>query len=174
MEMTNRARGSRVKTGICLSSSCWDNEYERTNMELQHHKFGYAGNDMNFAVFADDPCRVSYVESIAIPIGHTQVELYGIEPGARTQWIVVKQLDGNKATLKVFLRQNEKFLENQMGDLPQETRSQIMHRFPNLAGEEEPSFAGKRLGKSVGRRIRKPVKEFRTPLARQSHQETKR
>jgi hypothetical protein len=76
-------------------------------MELQHHKFGYAGKDMNFAVFSDDPCRVSYVESIAIPIGQTQVQLYGIKPGARTQWIVVKQLDGHKTTLKVFLRQKE-------------------------------------------------------------------
>ena len=52
-------------------------------MELQHHKFGYAGKDMNFAVFSDDPCRVSYVESIAIPIGHTQFNSTGLnlEPG---------------------------------------------------------------------------------------------
>ena len=143
-------------------------------MELQHHKFGYAGRDMNFAVFSDDPCRVSYVESIAIPIGHTQVQLYGIEPGARTKWIVVKQLDGPKATLKVFLRQNEKFLENQIDDLPQETRSQIMQRFPNLAAEEKSPFTGKQLRKGAGRRTRNPVKDFRKPVARQSHQETKR
>jgi hypothetical protein len=143
-------------------------------MELQHHKFGYAGKDMNFTVFSDDPCRVSYVESIAIPIGHTQVQLYGIEPGARTKWIVVKQLDGPKATLKVFLRQNEKFLENQIDDLPQETRSQIMQLFPNLAAEEKSPFAGKQLRKEGGRRVLNPVKEFRKPLARQSHRETKR
>ena len=129
---------------------------------------------MNFAVFSDDPCRVSYVESIAIPIGHTQVQLYGIEPGARTKWIVVKQLDGPKATLKVFLRQNEKFLENQIDDLPQETRSQIMQRFPNLAAEEKSPFAGKQPRKDAGRRKRNPAKGFRKPLARQSHQETKR
>ena len=141
-------------------------------MELQHHKFGYAGNDMNFAVFSDDPCRISYVESIPIPLGHTQVELYGIEPGARTNWIVVKQLDGHKATLKVFLRQNEKFLENQIDDLPQEARSQIMQRFPNLAAEEKSAFAGKQLRKETGRRVRKPVSKVRKPLARQSHQET--
>jgi hypothetical protein len=143
-------------------------------MELQHHKFGYAGNDMNFAVFSDDPCRVSYVESIAIPMGHTQVELYGIEPGARTKWIVVKQLDGHKATLKVFLRQHEKFLENQIDDLSQETRSQIMQRFPNLAADEKALFAGKQPRKDAGRRARNPAKDFRKPLARQSHQETKR
>jgi hypothetical protein len=101
-------------------------------MELQRHKFCHAGSDMNFAVFSDDPCRISYVESIAIPVGHTQVELYRIEPGDRTKWIVVKQLDGHKATLKVFLRRNEKFLENEIDDLPRETRSQIMQRFPKL------------------------------------------
>jgi hypothetical protein len=143
-------------------------------MELQHHKFGYAGKDMNFAVFSDDPCRVSYVESIAIPIGHSKVELYGIEPGARTKWIVVKQLDGHKATLKVFLRQNEKFLENQIDDLPRETRSQIMRRFPKLAADEKSPFAGKQLGKGAGPRVRNPVNEFRKPLARQSHQAPKR
>ena len=129
---------------------------------------------MNFAVFSDDPCRISYVESIAIPIGHTQVELYGIEPGARTRWIVVKQLDGHKATLKVFLRQNEKFLENQIDDLSQETRSQIVQRFPNLAADEKALSLRKELSKGAGRRLRKPVKEFRKPLARQSHQETRR
>jgi hypothetical protein len=132
-------------------------------MELQHHKFCYSGSDMNFAVFSDDPCRISYVESIAIPIGHTQVELYGIEPGARTKWIVVKQLDGHKATLKVFLRQNEKFLENEIDDLSRETRSQIMQRFPNLAAEEKPPLAGKELGKGASRRVRNSVKEFKKP-----------
>jgi len=86
----------------------------------------------------------------------------------------VKQLDGPKSTLKVFLRQKEKFLENQIDDLPQETRSQIMQRFPNLAVEEKSPFAGKPLRKEAGRRLRKPVKEFRKPLTRQSHQETKR
>ena len=91
---------------------------------------------MNFAVFSDDRCRISYVESIDVPIGHTQVQLYGIEPGTRTKWVVVRQLDGHKTTLKVFLRQNEKFLENEIDDLPPETRSQIMQRFPNLAAEE--------------------------------------
>jgi hypothetical protein len=132
-------------------------------MELQHHKFCYSGSDMNFAVFSDDSCRVSYVESIAIPIGHTQVQLYGIEPGARTKWIVVKQLDRHKATLKVFLRQNEKFLENEIDDLPRETRSQIMQRFPNLAAEEKPRWQvktrqrGRSKGKKLGQGVQKSV-----------------
>lgn len=130
-------------------------------MELQDHKFGYSGSDMNFAVFSDDPCRISYVESIPIPIGHTQVQLYGIEPGARTQWIVVKQLDGKKATLKVFLRQNETFLENEIGSLPQETRSEIMQRFPNLAAEQKAPLPGKQFGKRDGRVRKSLPRKFR-------------
>jgi hypothetical protein len=137
-------------------------------MELQHQKFGFSGSDMNFAVFSDDPCRISYIESIPIPLGHTQVELYGIEPGAGTKWIVVKQLDGRKATVKVFLRQNEKFLENEIDDLSRETRSQIMQRFPSLAAEAKPPLEGKELDKGAGRRVRDSVKEFRNPLLRRS------
>jgi hypothetical protein len=86
-------------------------------MELQQYKFCYAGNDMNFAVFSDNPCHISYVKSVPIPIGHTKVELYQIEPGANTKWIVVKQVDGSQSTLKVFLRQEERFLENSMDQL---------------------------------------------------------
>jgi hypothetical protein len=104
-------------------------------MELQQYKFCYAGSDMNFAVFSDDPCHISYVKSVPIPIGHTQVELYEIEPGARTRWIVVKQVDGSKNTVRVFLRQHERFLENSMDQLSSQTKKQIMQRFPTLAAE---------------------------------------
>lgn len=110
-------------------------------MELQQYRFCYAGSDMNFAVFADDPCRIRYVKSIPIPIGYTQVELYEVEPGAKTRWIVVKQVNAHKATLKVFLRQDEKFLENSMVDLSRETKNQIMQRFPKLAVEPKRPMA---------------------------------
>jgi hypothetical protein len=104
-------------------------------MELQQYRFCYAGSDMNFAVFADAPCRTRYLRSIPIPIGYTEVELYEIEPGARTRWIVVKQLNDHKTTLKVFLRQGNEFLENSMVDLSRETKKQIMQRFPKLVVE---------------------------------------
>ena len=104
-------------------------------MELQQYKFCYAGSAMNFSVFADAPCRIRYVESIPIPIGKTQVELYEIEPGARTKWVVVKQVNGYKATLKVFLRRDKKFLENSIVKLSREIKSEIMRRFPKLAAE---------------------------------------
>jgi len=110
-------------------------------MELQQYRFCFAGGDMNFAVFATDPCRVRYVKSIPIPIGYTQVELYEIEPSARTRWVVVKEINGHKSTLKVFLRQGKKFLENSIVDLSRETKNQIMQRFPKLAAEPTRSMA---------------------------------
>ena len=110
-------------------------------MELQQYKFCYAGNHMNFAVFADDPCRTRYIKSIPIPIGNTEVALYEIEPGARTRWIVVKQLNDHKTTLKVFLRQGGRFLENSMVDLSRETKNQIRQRFPKLVEEPKQRMA---------------------------------
>ena len=110
-------------------------------MELQQYRFCYAGSDMNFAVFADDPCRTRYVKSVPIPIGYTEVELYEIEPGARTRWIVVKQHNDHKTTLKVFLRKGNRFLENSMVDLSRETKKQILQRFPKLAAETRRQMA---------------------------------
>ncbi len=110
-------------------------------MELQQYKFCYAGSHMNFAVFADDPCCTRYVKSIPIPLGHTEIALYEIEPGARTRWIVVKQLNDHKTTIKVFLRQGGKFLENPMVKLPRQTKKQIMQRFPKLVSEPNPPMA---------------------------------
>ena len=110
-------------------------------MELQQYRFCYAGSDMNFAIFADDPCRARYVKSIPISIGYSEVELYEIEPGAKTRWIVIKQLNDHKTTLKVFLRQGDKFLENSMVDLSLETKKQIRHRFPRLVAEPKHRMA---------------------------------
>ena len=142
-------------------------------MELQQYKFCYAGNDMNFAVFSDDPCHISYVKSVPIPIGHTKVELYEIEPGAKTRWIVVKQVDGYKNTLKVFLRQNERFLENSMDQLSRETKRQIMQRFPALAAETKDLLPGKTLGKRFGRMVQKIGKEIRQGVRRNREKKQK-
>ena len=139
-------------------------------MELQKYKFCYAGSGMNFAVFSDGPCRISYVKSVPIPVGHTMVELYEIDPGAKTQWVVVKQVDGHKNTLKVFLRQNERFLENSMDQLSSETKKQIMHRFPTLAAEARTLLSSKTLGKRFGRMVKKIGKEIKKGVHRDREQ----
>ena len=89
-------------------------------MELRDFKFYYGGQEMNFAVFSDDPCRARYLESIPLPIAQTRVDVYEIEPGAKTQWILVRQNDGDKDNLKLFVRKGEKFLENEAQTLPKD------------------------------------------------------
>jgi hypothetical protein len=92
----------------------------RGDMELRDFKFYYGGQEMNFAVFSDDPCRARYLESIPLPIAQTRVDVYEIEPGAKTQWILVRQNDGDKDNLKLFVRKGEKFLENEAQTLPKD------------------------------------------------------
>jgi hypothetical protein len=105
------------------------------DMELRDCKFYYGGQEMNFAVFSDDPCRATYLESIPLPIAQTRVDVYGIEPGAKTQWILVKQKDGDRDNVKLFIRKGEKFLENETQSVPKELKKQILQRFPKLTTE---------------------------------------
>ena len=101
-------------------------------MELRGCSFYHAAQEMNFAIFSDDPCLIRYMRSIPLPIGPTQVDVYEIEPGAKTQWIVVKHVDGNQSALQIFIRDGETFLENQFQNLPDEVKRKIAHRFPKL------------------------------------------
>ena len=55
-------------------------------MDLKEFKFYYTGHDMNFAVFSDYPCQVTYVGSIRLPINLAPVEIYTLEPGSNGQW----------------------------------------------------------------------------------------
>jgi hypothetical protein len=110
-------------------------------MELKDCKFYYGGQDMNFAVYSDDPCRATYRESIPLPIAHTRVDVYKIEPGTKTQWVVIKQRDGDKDNLKLFVRKGEKFLENESQNLPKALKDKIIQRFPKLTAELNPLLA---------------------------------
>src|SRR5262245_24395739 len=99
-------------------------------MHLRESKFYYAGEAMNFVVFSDYPYRVKYVESIRLPIGAAQVEVYTIEPGVDSQWIVVQQRNDGESTLRFFVRKGETFRESQSNDLPKHLAEQILQRVP--------------------------------------------
>ena len=60
---------------------------------------------------------------------------------------MVKQVDGYKNTLKVFLWQDEGFLENSMDQLSRETKNQIVRRFPILAAKTKALLAGRHWAK---------------------------
>jgi len=104
-------------------------------MELKDCKFYYGGQDMNFAVYSDDPCRAMYRTSIPLPIAQARVDVYEIEPGANTQWVVVKQRDGDKDNLKLFVRKGDKFMENESQHLSKALKEKILRRFPKLTAE---------------------------------------
>jgi hypothetical protein len=109
-------------------------------MELRDCKFYYGGQDMNFAIYSDDPCRAKYLSSIPLPIAQTRVDIYQIEPGAKTQWIVVKQRDGDKENVKLFIRKGELFCEHE-SQLPKTLKDQILQRFPKLTAELKAPLA---------------------------------
>ncbi len=110
-------------------------------MELRECKFYYGGQEMNFAVFSDDACRTRYLESIPLPIAQTRVDVYEIEPGAKTQWIVVRQKDSDRDNLKLFVREGDRFLETKAQIVPKELRKKIIQRFPKLITEFQPLLA---------------------------------
>ena len=110
-------------------------------MELKQCRFYHAGQEMNFAIFADDPCLIRYLQSIPLPIGPTPVDVYEIEPGAKTQWIVVKHVDGNQSALQIFTRDGETFLENQSQNLSDEVKRKIAQRFPKLGSAFQYTLA---------------------------------
>mgnify|MGYP001169182122 CR=1 FL=1 len=110
-------------------------------MELRDCKFFYGGQEMSFSVFANDPCRAQYLDSISVPLTHSRVDVYQIEPGPKTRWIVIKQKDEDKDELRLFVRQGNRFMERQAQDLPKELGEEIVGRFPNLTGEFHPLLA---------------------------------
>jgi len=110
-------------------------------MDLKENKFYYAGEDMNFTVFSDYPCRARHVESIPLPITETPVDVYVIEPAANGEWIVVDQRNDGKSSLKFFLRKGEAFREYPSRDLPQPVKLQILQRVPKSPWNRERSWA---------------------------------
>jgi hypothetical protein len=106
-------------------------------MDVREGKFYYAGQDMNFVVFSDYPCKARFVESITVPISYAPVEVYTIEPGASSQWIVVQQRTDGRSSLRFFVRDGETFRENQSHDLPKQLREDILQHIPKSATNGE-------------------------------------
>jgi hypothetical protein len=110
-------------------------------MELSDCKFYHGGDEMNFSILSDSPCRTRYIDSIPTPMTEAQVEVYSIEPGCRTQWVAVQLKNGETRDLKVFTRQSELFLEGGMDQLPADARKRIMLHFAVLPAENERLLA---------------------------------
>ncbi len=110
-------------------------------MELRDCKFYYGGQDMSFSVFSNDPCRARYLDSISVPFVQTRVDVYAIEPGAETRWVLIRRKDDGKDTFRLFIRRGNRFLESQNQVLSKELRDEIFGRFPNLTRVFHPPLA---------------------------------
>ena len=110
-------------------------------MELRNHKFYFAGEAMDFAVFSDGRWRAKYMDSIALPISRNRVDIYEIEPGADTQWVVVRQGDSGANRFKVFVRERGELLEKKPRRLSKTLKKEILQKFPKLGEEFELPWA---------------------------------
>ena len=132
-------------------------------MDLGEWRFYYAGEEMNFLVFSDGTCRTTYLETIRLlPILGGQVHAYRVEPGADSQWVVVRQTNGKKTDWKFFLRVGEQFQEHPPGEFPKGMREKILERCPNCPFE----LALSRPQKGPG--CLEPGKEAQVPRARRA------
>jgi hypothetical protein len=110
-------------------------------MDLDENRFYYAGLDMNFTIFSDSPCRVRHLESIPLPMGQNSVDVYAIEPGVASHWVVVQQTEQRKSRLKFFVREGERFHESLRHHLPEHLKENILRRVHKLSGDGEPPLA---------------------------------
>lgn len=99
-------------------------------MKLTECSFYRSGWDVNFSVFSDDVCRVHYLRSVSLPLGG-DVDVYGVEPGVHSHWIVVRQTEDGKHELRWFVRRGRNF-EESGGNLPAAVKAEVGERFPQL------------------------------------------
>ena len=99
-------------------------------MKLNECSFYRSGRDMNFSVFSDDVCRVHHMRSITLPLGG-DIDVYGIEPGQKSHWIVVRQTDDGRPGLRWFVRKGSDFQEY-CENVSQAIKSEVNERFPEL------------------------------------------
>lgn len=110
-------------------------------MELRECRCYYGGQDLNFAIYSDDLCRARYRESVLLPIGQTRVDVYEVEPGRKSQWVVVQQSDGQKNHWKCFARTGRTFSEHRTQRFPRKIRDEMRQKIPYFAQETSPLVA---------------------------------
>ena len=98
-------------------------------MKLTECSFYRSARDINFSVFSDDVCRVHHVRSITLPLGG-DVDVYAVDPGSNSHWIVVRQTEDEKYVLRWFVRKGRNFEEH--GNVSPAVKAQVGERFPQL------------------------------------------
>ena len=99
-------------------------------MDLRKCMFFSSGKDVNFSVFSDDVSRVRYLRCVSLPIGG-DVDVYEVEPGSKSHWILIRQTENGTQTLRWFVRKGENFVEDG-GNVPMAVMREVGQRFPQL------------------------------------------
>jgi hypothetical protein len=80
-------------------------------------------------VFSDDVCRVHHIRSIELPLGG-DVDVYAVDPGLKSHWIVVRQTEDGKHALRWFVRKGRHWEDG--GNVPPVVKAEVGERFPQL------------------------------------------
>lgn len=99
-------------------------------MDLSECMFFRSGKDVNFSVFSDDISCSRFLRTVPLPIGG-DVDVYEIEPGPKSNWILIRQTENGKETLRWFVRKDESFLELG-GNIPNGVLREAGQKFPQL------------------------------------------
>lgn len=105
-------------------------------MDLRDCRF-YQGNyGLTFTVYSDQPCCARFRDRVVLPIDQQPVEIYQIEPGPKTRWVVMRVSLGfglNDHVLRYFVRQGESYPERPRSELPAKTLGEIQRKLPRAA-----------------------------------------
>ena len=99
-------------------------------MKLTECNFYRSDRDITFSVFSDDVCRVHHERSITLQLGG-DVDVYAVDPGLQSHWIVVRQTEDGKHVLRWFVRKG-RYFEEQRGHVPSAVKAEVGERFPQL------------------------------------------
>jgi len=97
-------------------------------MDLTGSAFFHSGYYTSFSVLSDYPCHVRYVESIAVPLDRTQVDVYAIDPAPGSRWVVVQQREGERSRLMFYVRKGKAFPRQPLGRIPVRLRREILQQ----------------------------------------------
>jgi hypothetical protein len=108
-------------------------------MDLTESIFLHSGEYTSFTVFADYPCHVRYVKSVAVPPGEDSVDFYAIDPAPYSRWVVVQRRQGERRHLMFYIRTGNAFPEKPPNLIPGRLKREILLRILSL---KEPPTGG--------------------------------
>jgi len=93
-----------------------------------------SGYGLSFSVYSDQPCCARLRDRIRLPIYRQDVEMYEIEPGPQTRWVVVHiYVEYADQQLRLFVRRNNRFEERDRTKLPPlRVQREIARKVPRL------------------------------------------